>query len=287
MSVARKVRDLEAILGRLPVALVAFSGGADSAFLAEIAHRTLGPAFLAITADSPSLARRELDAARALARRRGWQHQVIPTFELADERYAANPVNRCYFCKSALLDRLQSMTRELGAPVLLGTNTDDLGDWRPGHRAASERGARHPLVEAGLSKADVREASRRIGLATADKPASACLASRFAYGVRVTASALARIERAEERLLCRGFQVVRVRDLGDDRARVEVGADEVPRLNAEAGAVRGELLALGFCEVTIDERGYRRGALNEDSSVAGMLSGRNGEYSGSIMGARE
>ena len=258
-----KVSALEEILGRLPGAVVACSGGADSAFLAEVAHRVLGPRSLAVTADSPSLPRSELRAAEALAVSRGWRHLVVATSELEDERYAANPVNRCWFCKSALMDRLGPIGEERDAPVLLGTVTDDLGDWRPGIAASLDRGARHPLVEAGMAKQDVRTASRRLGLTTADKPAAACLSSRFAYGVRVTRAGLERVERAEELLHARGFRVVRVRDLGAGRARVEVGPDEVGRLLAAAGDIERALLALRFREVVLDPRGYRSGSLNE------------------------
>ncbi|HLI56165.1 MAG TPA: ATP-dependent sacrificial sulfur transferase LarE [Actinomycetota bacterium] len=250
-----KLEQLRAILSTLPEAVVAYSGGVDSALLAELAHQEAGA--LAVTADSPSLPRRELAAATALASARGWRHRVVGTAEMEDPRYAANPVNRCYHCKSALLDRLAP----LGSPVLMGTVTDDLGDWRPGQRAATERGARHPMVEAGLTKADVRAFSAALGLPTATKPASACLASRLAYGVPVTASALARVEQGEEFLSSLGFRVRRVRDLGDDTARVEVGPDELHRV--DAATVTAGLVDLGFATVTIDERGYRRGALNE------------------------
>ena len=148
---AQKVRVLECILGELPAAVVACSGGVDSAFLAEVAHRMLGPAAVAVTADSPSLPRSELEAVEALARSRGWHHRVVGTEELEDERYTANPLNRCWFCKSALMDRLGPIAGAHGGPVLLGTVADDLGDWRPGIEASRERGARHPLVEARLS----------------------------------------------------------------------------------------------------------------------------------------
>jgi uncharacterized protein len=258
-----KLERLTSILRKMPGALVAYSGGADSALLAEAAHRTLGELSEAAIADSPSLPRRELAAAERLAGVRGWRYRVVRTAELEDERYAANPQNRCYFCKSALFDVVGAIARGRGWEVLLGTNLDDLGDHRPGQTAAVERGVRHPLVEAGLTKEEVREASRRWGLPTAEKPASACLASRFAYGVRVTAGGLERVERAENLLFDRGFEVVRVRDLGDDRARVEVGAGEVDRLARMAGEVTGSLREFGFSSVTIDERGYRRGALNE------------------------
>ena len=247
--------------------MVAFSGGVDSALLAEVAHQVLGAASSAVTADSPSLPRRELAAATALARRRGWRHLVVGTAELDDPGYVANATNRCYHCKTALFDRLQPLADERGAPVLLGTVTDDLGDWRPGHAAATERGGRHPLVEAGLSKAEVRQLSAELGLPTAAKPAAACLSSRLAYGVPVTTQALARVERAEELVASLGFSVLRVRDLGGDAARVEVGTDELSRLAPLSRTVTEALRGLGFATVAIDERGYRRGALNEGTPL--------------------
>lgn len=268
MEVTDKLAKVEAFLRALPGALVAYSGGADSSFLAEVSHRTLGSHSIAMTADSPSLPRRELRAAVELARSRGWQHEIIATRELEDDRYASNPVDRCYFCKSALFDSLGPMSASRGWPVLLGTNTDDLGDWRPGSKAADERGALYPMVEAGLSKDDVRSLSRQIGLLTADKPASACLASRFKYGVTVTSKGLARVEAAEDELLSRGFEVVRVRDLGDDRARVEVGLHELESLRNQASSVIERLRSIGFRSVEIDERGYRPGALNEQVLIA-------------------
>jgi uncharacterized protein len=258
---------LRKILGALPGAVVAYSGGVDSALLAEVAHQVLGTASLAVTADSPSLPRRELEAATALARRRGWAHLVVGTAEFDDPAYVANPRNRCYHCKSALFDRLQPLADERGAPVLLGTVTDDLADWRPGHAAATERGGRHPLVEAGLSKTDVRKLSAELGLPTAAKPAAACLSSRLAYGVPVTIEALARVERAEELVASLGFSVLRVRDLGGDAARVEVGTDELARLAPLSRTVTECLRGLGFATVAIDERGYRRGALNEGALI--------------------
>lgn len=258
-----KLGALRGVLSVLPGAVVAYSGGVDSALVAEVAHQVLGSRSLTVTADSPSLARRELAAASALAAARGWRHEVVATAELADPAYAANPTNRCYHCKSALFDRLAPAAAEAGVPVLLGTVVDDLTDWRPGQAAATQRGGRHPLVEAGLTKADVREVSAFLGLPTAGKPASACLASRLAYGVPVTAAALARVEAAEALVSSFGFSVLRVRDLGGDAARVEVGPEELSLLLPLAGRLSGELRALGFITVTIDERGYRRGALNE------------------------
>jgi len=265
-----KFAVLRDILRALPGAVVAYSGGVDSALLAEVAHQVLGAASLSVTADSPSLPRRELEAASALAKRRGWRHLVVGTAELDDPVYVANPRNRCYHCKSALFDRLQPLADDRGAPVLLGTVTDDLTDWRPGHAAATERGGRHPLVEAGFSKTDVRRLSAELGLPTAAKPAAACLSSRLAYGVPVTIEALARVERAEELVASLGFSVLRVRDLGGDAARVEVGTDELARLAPLSWTVTEGLRELGFATVTIDERGYRRGALNEGALNRGV-----------------
>jgi uncharacterized protein len=263
-----KLTKLSEKLQSLPGALVAYSGGADSAFVAEMTHRALGDSAIAITADSPSLPRRELNAAIALADQRGWRYEVVRTAELDDERYASNPTDRCYYCKTSLFDVLTPMSEQAGWPVLLGTNTDDLGDYRPGQKAASENGALHPLVEAELSKSEVREASRSLGLPTAEKPASACLASRFAYGVRVTSEGLARVEAAEDELLQRGFRVVRVRDLGDDRARIEVSPVEVPALLEARFEIEEFLRALGFARIDLDEKGYRQGSLNELISIS-------------------
>lgn len=271
MSPATKLDALREALGALPGAVVAYSGGVDSALLAEVAHEVLGPAAVAVTADSASLPRRELDAATSLAHQRGWRHLVVRTAELDDPRYVANATSRCYHCKSALFDRLQPLAGEQGVPILLGTVTDDLGDWRPGMAAASQRGGRHPLVDAGLSKAEVRTLSAELGLPTAAKPAAACLSSRLAYGVPVTTDALARVERAEELVASLGFSVLRVRDLGGDAARVEVGPDELPRLGPLSQTVTEVLRGLGFATVAIDQRGYRRGALNEGTVVPSVL----------------
>ncbi len=262
-----KVERLVTALKALPGALVAYSGGADSAYLSEMSHRVLGDRSIAVTADSPSLPRRELQQAVELATQRGWSHEVIGTHEIDDENYTSNPHDRCYFCKSALFDQLTPRAGILGFPILLGTNLDDLGDWRPGQVAASERGALSPLVDAEFTKQDVRRASESIGLVTADKPASACLASRFAYGVAITEEGLARVEAAEDVILARGFTVVRVRDVGQDRARVEVGAHEVSRLGELGRELISVLVGLGFRKVTLDERGYRQGSLNDGIAV--------------------
>lgn len=260
-SLEDKQERLSAGLARLPGLIVAYSGGVDSALLSEVAHEVLGDRTLAVTAVSPSLARRELAAAKELARRRGWNHRVVATREIARDEYARNEPDRCYWCKTELFEVLGPLADQLGWPVAVGTNADDLGDHRPGIAAASERGVLAPLAEAGLTKSEIRELSRRRGLPTADKPASPCLASRIAYGVRVTPQRLRRVERAEEFLRDLGFTVLRVRDHGD-LARVEVAAEDIPRLAAQAGRVHRKLRDLGFAYVALDLGGFRSGSMN-------------------------
>lgn len=257
-----KLKDLFAIIGRLDGAIVAFSGGADSALLAEVAHKALSSSrAIIVTADSPSLPRYELDAAIRLASERGWKHRVIQTHELEDERYSSNPSNRCYFCKSELMSKLVPLASQSGYPILLGTNVNDLSDFRPGQTAASDAGALHPMVEAGLTKQEIRTESRALGLSTWDKPAAACLASRFRHGVEVTALGLARVEAAESSLIAKGYRVVRVRDIGQDHAVVEVGTDEINRLFQEQPEVEALVLDAGFQIVDLDPQGYRMGSM--------------------------
>ncbi len=258
-------------------AITAFSAGVDSTLVAVVAQQELGPAALAATAVSASLAPSELDDAANLARSLGLNHRLVNTREVEDERYATNPVDRCYFCKSHLYTELEALAAQVGARhILNGLNVDDLGDWRPGARAAAERGGmvRSPLHEAGLGKAEIRAAARQLGLPNWDKPALACLSSRVPYGERVTPEKLARIGRAEQALRALGFRQLRVRHFAD-RARVEIAPDELGRVEAEglAERIQAELLALGFPAVDIDPRGYRSGRMNEGVIPLAVISG--------------
>jgi pyridinium-3,5-biscarboxylic acid mononucleotide sulfurtransferase len=260
----RKQRILFERLGSLGSVVVAYSGGADSAFLAWAANRVLGQRSLAVTALSPSFSDYDRQQAAAFAREASLRHEFIETHEVENARYAANGPDRCYHCKDELFSELGKLrsARDFGA-VAYGLNTDDLSDFRPGHRAASEHGVVAPLQEAGLTKSDVRELSRRAGLSTSDRPASACLASRIPYGIAVTVAELSRVERAESILRDLGFKQFRVRAHGD-LARIEVAPEEFPRaLQPElAQTLAARLRPVGFTYVTLDLDGYRQGSLN-------------------------
>lgn len=264
------IRDYESVV-------TAFSAGVDSTLVAVVAQQELGPRALAATAVSASLAPSELEDALALASSLGLNHRLVRTSEVEDERYASNPVDRCYFCKTHLYTELEGLAAEVGARFILnGLNVDDLGDWRPGARAAAERAdhVRSPLHEAGMGKAEIRAAARMLGLPNWDKPALACLSSRVPYGLNVTPEKLARIGEAEQRLRALGFRQLRVRHFAD-RARVEIAPDELGRVASEglAPRIEADLLQLGFPAVEIDPRGYRSGSLNEGVVSLPVVSG--------------
>jgi pyridinium-3,5-biscarboxylic acid mononucleotide sulfurtransferase len=269
-----KARHLRGVLAGYQSMLVAFSGGADSAYLAWEATSILGPSALCVTADSPSYPDHHRQLALRLAREFGLRHEIITTSELDRPEYRANPTNRCYYCKHELYTALTRIGTERGFEVIAdGSNADDRGDYRPGRQAAREFGVRSPLDEAGLTKDEIRELSRRAGLPTWDEPASACLSSRIPYHSEVTPEKLRIIESAEAAIRSMGFRVCRVRhhDLGTSAgkpsilARLEIGRDELLRaLEPEISErlVR-ELRAVGYHHVTIDLQGYRMGSLNE------------------------
>jgi len=247
--------------------MVAFSGGADSAFLLAVAAEVLPARTVAATGVSPSLAQRELDDARAFAAELGVRHLVVPTHEQERPGYLRNGRDRCYFCKTELFDVLGPLAGVEALQLATGTNLDDLSDWRPGLRAAEEHQVRTPLADAGFTKQDVRDASRAMGLRTWDKPAAACLASRVAYGIQVTPARLSRVERAEALLRSLGFAQLRVRDHGQ-LARVEVPLGDLGRLVEPATRERlvTGVLALGFDFVTLDLEGFRSGSMNRPRS---------------------
>ncbi len=259
-----KEAALAAILRACGSVVIGYSGGVDSVYLAAVAVEALGPErVLAVTGRSASYPRVQREMALACVARLGIPHLEVDTGELADPDYLANSSSRCYFCKTDLWTRLGAVARERGYAVVLdGSNADDAGDWRPGLRAAGEHGVRSPLMEAGLTKGEIRALSAGRGLPTWDQPASPCLSSRLPYGLAVTPERLAQVERAEELLRARGLREFRVRHHGDV-ARIEAAADEMGRVLDAAGAVAAELRALGFQRVLLDVEGYRRGALNE------------------------
>jgi uncharacterized protein len=266
-----KLVDLHRVIGEMNGVVVAFSGGADSALVAAVAARALPGRALAVTAVSPSLPPGELAGARDLASSIGLPHRAVRTREAEDPLYLANGPDRCYRCKTELYGVLEELARteSLGV-VVSGANADDLGDFRPGLRAASEHGVRHPLVETGFTKSDVRAASAELGLPTWDKPSSACLSSRIAFGEVITIEKLSKVGQAEAFLKRLGFRQVRVRAHGD-LARLEVEGADVERIASPdtRSLVTVRLHELGFRFVTVDLEGFRSGSMNPpDDGVA-------------------
>lgn len=272
-AIVAKLDQLRRGLADFESVLVAFSGGVDSSFLLRVAHDVLGARVTALTTVSPTNPEEDTATAVTLARTLGVAHLVIASNELEIPGYAANPTDRCYFCKDRLYEICAAQARARGiAAIVDGVNTDDLGDYRPGLRAAEEHGVRHPLVEAGLTKAELRAASRVLGLSTWDKPASPCLSSRFPYGTEITAERLQMVARAEATLHALGFREVRVR-FHAEIARIEVGAAELERFadpEVRAAVVRG-VRAAGFRHVTLDLDGFRSGSLNVGLGTAAAV----------------
>jgi pyridinium-3,5-biscarboxylic acid mononucleotide sulfurtransferase len=264
LSAEQKEVSLKRALAELPSVIVALSGGADSAYLAWAVHHSLGDRALSVTALSPSYSAHDRAVVESFVRHLGLRHEFIETHEVEDPRYRANSADRCYFCKDELFRVLNSMAQERSfTAIAYGVNADDTSDFRPGHRAAHEHRVLAPLLDAGLRKSEIRELSRRAGLPTWDRPASACLASRVPYGTEVTPERLLLIERGEAALRELGFRQFRVR-LHDKLARVEIAPEEMPRAMAAdmPAAIAERLRAAGFTYVALDLEGYRQGSLN-------------------------
>lgn len=263
-SAQQKELSLKRALAELPSVIVALSGGADSAYLAWAAQAALGDRALSVTALSPSYSAHDRSVVEDFVRGARLRHEFIETHEVEDPRYRANSGDRCYFCKDELFRVLDCIAQERQfAAIAYGINADDTSDFRPGHRAAQEHRVLAPLLDADMHKAEIRELSKRAGLSTWDRPASACLASRVPYGTEVTPERLALIERGEAALRDLGFRQFRVR-LHDKLARVEIAPEEMPRAMAPdmPAAIAARLKAAGFTYVALDLEGYRQGSLN-------------------------
>jgi uncharacterized protein len=260
-----KLEKLRAVFAEMDRALIAYSGGIDSTLVAKIAHDVLGDRALAITAESPSLLPDDLEDARIQAAEIGIAHEVVQTHEMDNPNYTSNPVNRCYFCKSELHDTLKPLALERGYPYVVdGVNAEDLSDYRPGIQAAKERGARSPLAEVEVTKLEVRELSKLLGLPWWDKPAQPCLSSRFPYGEEITVGKLQRVGRAERHLRNMGLKNLRVRSEGDT-ARIELPIEQIKEfvLTTDLPTLVAAFQSYGFLYVTLDLEGFRSGKLNQ------------------------
>ena len=265
LALSSREQRLRGLMAASDSAIIAFSGGVDSAYLAWAATQVLGPSALCVTADSPSYPDHHRQLALRIAREFGLRHEFVQTSELAQPEYRANPVDRCYHCKRELYSVLSTLASARGITAIMdGSNADDRSDYRPGRKAAREHGVQSPLDEADLSKADIRELSRLAGLPTWNEPASACLSSRIPYHSEVTDQKLRMIERAENALRSIGFRVCRVRH-HDTTARLEFGQDELARASQPdvLDRITKELREVGYLEIEVDPRGYRMGSLNE------------------------
>jgi uncharacterized protein len=265
-----KLDRLRGIFAPMPSVIVAFSGGVDSTFVLRVAHETIGDRVLALTTTSPTMPDEDRQSALAMAELIGARHLVIESNELEIPGYAANPLNRCYLCKHNLFTVCEAKAAELRIDDIVdGLNLDDLNDYRPGMQAASEKRVRHPLVEAELTKAEIRDLSRAMDLPTWDRPASPCLSSRFPYGTTITPEGLAKVAAGEQLLHAMGFRVARVRYHGDV-ARIELEQREMPRIfeSENRDYVDREFKKIGFRFVTIDLKGFRSGSLNEGLQLA-------------------
>ena len=261
-----KLHQLKTIFAEMEKALIAYSGGIDSTLVAKIAYDILGDRALAVTAVSPSLLPEELEDAKIQAATIGITHELVKTHEMDNPNYTANPINRCYFCKSELHDTLKPLALKRGYPYVIdGVNFDDLGDYRPGIQAAKERGARSPLAEVGITKLEVRQLSQTLGLPWWDKPAQPCLSSRFPYGEEITIPKLQRVGRAEIYLRHLGYTNLRVRSQGDT-ARIELPSQTIKEFVATTDLTQlvKKFQELGFIYVTLDLEGFRSGKLNQE-----------------------
>ncbi|MEM6451242.1 MAG: ATP-dependent sacrificial sulfur transferase LarE [Cyanobacteria bacterium P01_D01_bin.105] len=271
-SLNHKLTRIQEIFREMDRALVAYSGGIDSTLVAKVAFDVLGDKSLAVTANSPSLMPEDFADAKAQAAEMGIVHKVVETHEMDNEQYTSNPINRCYFCKSELHDTLRPLANELGYEYVVdGLNADDLQDYRPGIQAAKERGVRSPLAEVGITKLEVRELSKYLGLPWWDKPSQPCLSSRFPYGELITTEKLHRVGRAERYMRDLGYRNLRVRSDGDT-ARIELMPDEIKRFIAQVNLpeVVEAFQALGFSYVMLDLEGYKSGKLNRALNTANL-----------------